>query len=53
MIGSTGTNRRSAGGFGATAPELEVVSVQGPGSRVELSGVGRLAQRARGKGAGG
>lgn len=52
MIGSPGTNRRSAGGFGATAPKLECVSVQRPGSRVELSGFGRLAQRSRGKGAG-
>jgi hypothetical protein len=53
MIGSTGANRRSAGCFGATAAELECISVQGPGSRVEVSGFGRLAQRGRGKGAGG
>lgn len=52
MVGSTGANRRSAGCFWATTPELECISVQGPGSRVELSGFG-LAQRGRGKGAGG
>lgn len=53
MIGSPGANRRPAGGFGATAPKLEGVSVQGPGPRVELIGFGRLAQGGGGKGAGG
>jgi hypothetical protein len=53
MIGSPGANRRSAGGFGATAPELEGVSVQGPGAGVELTRFGRLAQGGGGQGAGG
>jgi hypothetical protein len=45
MIGSAGADRRSAGRLGATAPELERVSVQDSGSGIELSGIGRLAQR--------
>jgi len=49
MIGSAGADRRSAGRLGATAPELERVSVQDSGSGIELSGIGRLAQRGLGE----
>ena len=52
MIGSTGADRSTAGRLGATAPELERVAVQDSGSRIERSGVGRLAQRGRGESAG-
>lgn len=53
MIGSAGADRRSVGRLGTTAPELERVSIQDSGPRIELSGIGRLAQRGLGESTGG